>query len=122
MKEANKSSDQKIAESDIESFKQLLGPFVVAAETTRMPMVFTNAKTPENLIVFANASFLELSGYESKEVLGESLDELLARGMDPEAYKQLAAAFADPTKKESEIHYRRKDDSEFWGSVFISPC
>jgi hypothetical protein len=48
--------------------RQLLGPF----EKTRMAMVFTNARTTENLIVFANASFLELSVYGSK-VLGESL-------------------------------------------------
>ena len=72
MEQADKSPDQKAAESDVDSFKQLLGPFVVAAEKTRMAMVFTNARTAENLIVFANASFLELSGYESKDVLGEA--------------------------------------------------
>ncbi len=121
MEQADKAPGQKAAESDVDSFKQLLGPFVVAAETTRMPMVFTNAKTPENLIVFANASFLKLSGYESKDVLGESLDALMARCTDPDAWNQLAAAFADPTKGDPEIHYRRKDGSEFWASVFISP-
>ena len=73
------------AESDVDSFKRLLGPFVVAAEKTRMAMVFTNARTPENLIVFANASFLELSGYESKDVLGESLYALMAPDTDPDA-------------------------------------
>ena len=49
--------------------RQLLGPF----EKTRMAMVFTNARTPENLIVVANASFLELSVFGSKDVLGKSL-------------------------------------------------
>ena len=40
----NKSKEQKAAESEVESFRKDLGPFVVAAETTRMAMVFADAK------------------------------------------------------------------------------
>ena len=39
----NKSEEQKAAEAEVESFRKDLGPFVVAAETTRMAMVFTVA-------------------------------------------------------------------------------
>ena len=42
--EENKSKEQKAAESEVEGFRKELGPFVVAAETTRMAMVFTDAK------------------------------------------------------------------------------
>ena len=42
--EEDKSTEQKVAESEVESFRKDLGPFVVAAETTRMAMVFTDAK------------------------------------------------------------------------------
>ena len=38
------SEEQKIAEAEVEGFRQALGPFVVAAETTRMAMVFMDAK------------------------------------------------------------------------------
>jgi hypothetical protein len=34
--EENKSKEQKAAESEVEGFRKELGPFVVAAETTRM--------------------------------------------------------------------------------------
>jgi len=51
---ANKSEEQKVAEGTIEGFRKALGPFVVAAETTRMPMAFTDAREPGNRIVFAN--------------------------------------------------------------------
>lgn len=126
MKQADKSSSQKAAESDVDDFKRALGPFVVAAETTRMPMVFTNAKTPDDPIIFANDAFLELSGYERHDVLGEGLDALMSRGTDPQAWKELAAALADSKRadqleEDPEIHYRRKDGSEFWASVTISP-
>ena len=33
---ANKSTEQKGAEAEVESFQRDLGPFVIAAETTRM--------------------------------------------------------------------------------------
>ena len=43
---AHKDQEQKAAEAEVEHFSQDLGPFVVAADTTRMPMVFTDAKKP----------------------------------------------------------------------------
>ena len=43
--------------------------FVVAAEETRMPMVFMDATESDNPIVFANDSFLTLTGYSRDEVL-----------------------------------------------------
>ena len=70
----NKSEEQKDAEAEVESFRKDLGPFVVAAETTRMAMVFTDAKEPGHPIIFANDSFLSLIGYERKEA-----DDLAAR-------------------------------------------
>jgi hypothetical protein len=54
MSEITKKSDQQIgAEAEVESFRKDLGPFVVAAETTRMAMVFTDATKPDNPIIFA---------------------------------------------------------------------
>ena len=53
-----KSETQKVAEAKVEGFRSDLGPFVVAAETTRMAMVFTDAKEPGHPIIFANDSFL----------------------------------------------------------------
>src|SRR6202047_2294722 len=46
--EENKSGAQKAAEAEVESFRKDLGPFVVAAETSRMAMVFyTSCKRDE---------------------------------------------------------------------------
>jgi hypothetical protein len=46
MTATNKSEDQKVAEGKIDGFRKALGPLVVAAETTRMPMAFTDANDP----------------------------------------------------------------------------
>ena len=88
---------------------------------TRMAMVFTDAKEPEDPIIFANASFLSLTGYERAEVLGKSFNFLMGRGADPEAMAQIEAAFDGSSKTDPDIRYRRKDGSHFYATVFISP-
>lgn len=119
--EENKSGEQKVAESEVETFQSDLGPFVVAAETTRMPMVFTNAKEPGHRIIFANDSFLALTGYTRKEVLGETFNSLMAPGADPTALSQIELAFEGKSDTDPEISYSRKEGSAFCASIFISP-
>jgi PAS domain S-box-containing protein len=116
-----KSEEQKVAEANVEGFRKDLGPFVIAAEKTRMAMVFTDAKEPDNPIIFANDSFLSFTGYKREEVLGKSCNFLMAVGADPQAMTQLAAAFEGNSATDPEIHCRRKDGSEFWATVFINP-
>ena len=115
------SEEQKIAEAEVEGFRQALGPFVVAAETTRMAMVFTDAKESDNPIIFANDAFLSLSGYDRDEVLGQSFNFMMARGAEPKALAQVEAAFDGNSEGGSEIRYRRKDGSVFWAALYISP-
>ncbi len=117
----DKSERQEGAEADVEELRQEGGPFVVAAEDTRMPMVFMNAKEAGNPIIFANDSFLSLTGYERDEVLGHSFNFLMAQGADPRALALVAAAFDGSDDHSSEVRYRRKDGSEFWAALFISP-
>lgn len=116
-----KSDAQKGAEAEVESFRRNLGPFVVAAETTRMAMVFTDATEPENPIIFANDSFLSLTGYDREEVLGKGFNFFMAQGADAEALARIKDEFEGVTASGTEVLYRRKDGSEFWAAVFISP-
>ena len=119
--EEAKSARQQGAEADVEGFKEQLGPFVVAAETTRMPMVFTDAKAPGSPITFANQSFLTLTGYDEHEVLGQDFDFLMQPGTDPEALVELRTAFGGGRDLETEVCCRRKDASLFWATIFVSP-
>jgi PAS domain S-box-containing protein len=119
--EENKSVEQKVAEAEVEGFRKDLGPFVVAAETTRMPMVFTDAKEFENPIIFANESLLSLFGYDREEVLGQNFNFLMARAADPESLTQIEGTFAGKSANDPQIRYRRKDGSIFWAAIYISP-
>ena len=116
-----KSDQQKGAEAEIEGFRKDLGPFVVAAETTRMAMVFTDATEPGNPIIFANDSFLSLTGYRREEILGKGFNFLLAHSADAEALARIKTEFEGASNGGAEVLYRRKDGIEFWAVVFISP-
>lgn len=116
-----KSDEQKDAEAEVESFRKDLGPFVVAAETTRMAMVFTDAREADNPIIFANDSFLSLTGYGREEVLGRSFNFLMANGADAEALTRTKAGLEDSPSSGTEVLCRRKDGGEFWAAIFVGP-
>jgi PAS domain S-box-containing protein len=121
LSKTDKSKEQKAAESEVESFRNDLGPFVVAAETTRMAMVFTDAKEPNHPLIFANDSFLALTKYGREEVLGQSFDFLMAHPNDLEVLAQVEASFAGSSESDFDIRIRRKDGSMFWAAVFTTP-
>ena len=84
---ANKSEEQKDTES--EGFQGDLGPFVAAAEATRMAMVFSGAKGGDNPIIFATDGFLSLTWYAREEVLGQSFAFLKAHVANVYALAQM---------------------------------
>jgi PAS domain S-box-containing protein len=115
---APKDKEQKAAEADVEHFKEDLGPFVVAAETTRMPMIFTDAKKPDHPIIFVNDAFLELTGYDRDEVLAQSFNFLLPEAPDRGDLDEIEAAFRGKEDC-AESRYLRKDGSEFYATIFV---
>jgi len=116
----DKSETQKAAEAKVEAFRRELGPFVVAAETTRMPMIFTDARSPGNPIVFANDSFLSLTGFAREEVLGKNVGLFMAQGMDSRARTDFDRELEGESGVESAHRFRRKDGSEFRATTFVS--
>jgi PAS domain S-box-containing protein len=118
--EVIKSGEQKAAEAEVVGFEKELGPFVVAAETTRMPMVFTDAKASDNAIIFANEAFLRLTGYDEHEVLGQGFNFLMERGADPEALAEIQTAFESGRDLERPLRYRRKNGTTLWVTIFIT--
>jgi PAS domain S-box-containing protein len=116
-----KSQEQKNAEAEVAKFRQELGPFVVAAEATRMAMIFTDAKLPDSPLIFANDSFLSLTGYPRKEVLGQKFRFLLAQGTDPAVLAQIAKQYEGRAESSADIVCRRKDGSVFWAALSVSP-
>lgn len=118
--EKSKSSAQRQGEAAVDSFRNDLGPFVVAAEKTRMPMAFIDEE-PGHPVIFVNDAFLALTGYAREEVLAKKFASLLAEGVDAQTKLLVEAAFRGDSDSDPELHYKRKDGNEFWASMFVSP-
>jgi PAS domain S-box-containing protein len=95
--------------------------FFATIEMTRMPMVITDPNRPDNPVVFANAAFLDLTGYQRKEIYGHNCRFLQGALTSHETVRQLREAVAQRRPVAVEILNYRKDGTHFWNALFIGP-
>lgn len=95
--------------------------FFAAIETTRMPMLVTDPRRPDNPVVFANRAFLAMSGYRADEVVGRNCRFLQGVGTDPGTITTLREAIAARSEVTVEMLNYRKDGSSFWNALYVSP-
>jgi two-component system sensor kinase FixL len=86
-----------------------------------MPMVFTNAREPDDPIVFANDSFLALTGYSREEVLAQPLRFLMAHPGDLPPDARVSGAFCGEDAEYPPVECLRKDGSRFLAAIYCSP-
>lgn len=116
----NATSEQELSEQQIDGFRQALGPFVVAATATRMPIIFTNAKAADHPIIFANDSFLKLLGYRREEVIGLPFSALMEATVGPATLELVRRQFEDSSET-LDVELRRADGGQIWAAVCINP-
>jgi PAS domain S-box-containing protein len=95
--------------------------FFAAIETTRMPMLVTDPRLPDNPIVFANRAFLSMTGYAPEEIIGLNCRFLQGPETDPSSVAAIREAVQDRQEINLEILNYRKDGTSFWNALFISP-
>lgn len=103
---------------DVKNFKHELGPFVVAVDTTRMPMVFTDARSEQNEIIYANRSFLELTQFDMAEAIGLPFKRLVVEASHPKAELD---QIASEKRSSAELRCLKKDGTEYDACVVVSP-
>ena len=96
-------------------------PFVAAVRATRMPIVITDPRRPDNPVVFANDAFCRLSGYGRDEVLGRNCRFMQGPDTDPAAVQRIRDAVGASERIEIDIRNRRKDGEPFWNRLLLAP-
>lgn len=109
------------SEGRLESARLQGGFFVEAVRLTRMPMIVTDATLPGNPIIFANQSFLSLSGYELEELTGQDPHFMNGPATDIEGIRSYEAAMAQGRDENIEILQYRKNGDAFRAMLFASP-
>lgn len=95
--------------------------FFAAVETTRMPMILTDPRQPDNPIVFANAAFLQMTGYVPEEIVGLNCRFLQGPETDQATIAEVRDAVMARREISTEILNYRKNGSSFWNALYISP-
>ena len=72
-------------------------------------------------LVYANAGFERLTGYSPDEVIGESCSILQGPDTDPIAVADFSEALGRGREAKVVVRNYRKDGSEFWNEVVLSP-
>ena len=76
---------------------------------------------PDGVIRYANRYFYEETGFEEKDVIGQT-PRILKSGFTPqETYRDLWGTISNGKIWKGELYDRRKDGSCFWSSVFVAP-
>ncbi|UDL89739.1 PAS domain-containing protein [Mesorhizobium sp. PAMC28654] len=96
-------------------------PFAAAIRATRMSMIITDPRRPDNPIVFVNDAFLRLTGYERQEVMGRNCRFLQGPKTDKSMIDKVRDAIAGETDVSVDLLNYRKDGSTFWNALYISP-
>ncbi|QJE00703.1 PAS domain-containing protein [Massilia forsythiae] len=95
--------------------------FFAAVEMTRMPMVVTDPRQPDNPIVFANGAFLDLTLYKQEDIMGRNCRLLQGPGTDPAAVREVREALEQERAVAVDLLNYRADGSQFWNALFIGP-
>ncbi len=96
-------------------------PFAAAVRATRMPMVISNPRLPDNPIVFVNDAFCRLAGYPREEIVGRNCRFLQGAGTDPETVTLLRAAIDKREPIKIDILNYRKTGETFWNRLLMAP-
>jgi len=86
-----------------------------------MPMVVTDARQPDDPIVFVNRAFLDLTDYSEEQVLGRNCRLLQGPRTDPATVAEIRDAVREHRAVAVDILNYKADRSEFWNALFIGP-
>jgi PAS domain S-box-containing protein len=95
--------------------------FFAAVEMTRMPMVVTDPRQPDNPIVFVNRAFLDLTLYEEKDLIGRNCRILQGPQTSPQTVAEIRTALAERRAVALDILNYKADGTPFWNGLYIGP-
>ena len=91
----------------------------IAAATTGITITDTSRK--DNPLVYVNAAFTDITGYEHDDVVGKNCRFLQGPDTDPAAVDEIRRAVREQRSCRVVLVNHRKDGTAFWNDLSISP-
>ncbi|MGO4997965.1 EAL domain-containing protein [Oceanisphaera sp. W20_SRM_FM3] len=90
-------------------------------DATRNGVVMADASHPGLPLVYANAMFQEITGYQKDEVMGRNCRFLQGKDTDLNAIAQIRSAILEHREQQVTLLNYRKDGTPFWNLFSIAP-
>ena len=119
--QAKAEADERRLAAEIHGHDDRSDPFVAVVRATRMPMIITNPRLPDNPTVFINDAFCRMSGYAREEILGRNCRFLQGPETDRAAVQQIKDAVRAVRPLQLDIRNHRRDGSAFWNRLLMAP-
>ncbi|MGM0986202.1 MAG: EAL domain-containing protein [Pseudomonadota bacterium] len=84
-------------------------------------VLIADAGLPDLPIVYANDTFLQMTGYSREEVIGRNCRFLQGPGTDRTAVAQIRQKLASGSEVNVTLRNYRRDGSTFWNDLYIAP-
>ncbi len=88
---------------------------------SRGPVIITDCRQRDNPIIYANQSFLDLTGYSKNEVIGHNCRFLQGPDTYQKTVRKLRIAVAKKQHVRVQIYNYRKNGEPFWNDLIMSP-
>ncbi|MFK0335147.1 PAS domain-containing protein [Rhizobium sp. NPDC090275] len=115
------SIEERRIDREINQVSSGSDPFAAAMRASRMPMIITDPRRPDNPIIFVNEAFAALTGYSRQEALGRNCRFLQGPGTNSDDVDKIRQAVAEKRPIEMDLLNYRKDGSLFWNRLLVSP-
>ena len=112
--------DNRGAAADLDALRALAGPLFDALVGSGMAVAVSDPRLKDDPIVFVNAAFEALTGYDAAEVVGRNCRFLQTAETDAETVARIAAALAQSGAANADLLNARRDGSKFWNRLNIT--
>ncbi|MEF8773120.1 MAG: bacterio-opsin activator domain-containing protein [Halobacteriales archaeon] len=84
-------------------------------------ITISDARDPENPIIYANDSFVDITGYPHEETIGVNHRFLQGPDTDPEKVEELGNGIAEKRHTRVVLRNYTRDGTMFWNQIDVSP-
>ena len=96
----------------------LLGATIEACPIAISVTDMTMSETP---VIYANPTYLQLTGYHADEIVGQACHHLTGRTISPQVAEELRRTVASGRQTEIEVITKRKDNQKFLSRLTVAP-
>ena len=92
-----------------------------AIDNAREGITISDARLPDNPLIYVNKGFSTMTGYSSEEAVGKNCRFLQGPERNQEGVKKISQAISNKQSIQQEIINYKKDGTIFWNKLYITP-